>query len=113
MSVTNDDVRHIAALARLGLEPDRVELLARELNGILAHMDVLAAVDTSAIDLHARAEGEGMPLRDDGAAPVAERRGDVEGEAVVAGPRARRAHVGARAVGDAREVDALGAGAQV
>ncbi len=70
MSVTNDDVRHIAALARLGLEPDRVELLARELNGILTHMDVLAAVDTSAIDLHARAEGEGMPLRDDGAAPV-------------------------------------------
>ena len=71
MSVTNDDVRHIAALARLGLEPDRVELLARELNGILAHMDVLAAVDTTAIDLHARADGEGMPLRDDAAASVA------------------------------------------
>ena len=44
MSVTNDDVRHIAALARLGLEPDRVALLATELNGILAHMDVLAGV---------------------------------------------------------------------
>lgn len=65
MSVSNDDVRHIAALARLGLEPDRVALLASELNGILAHMDVLAAVDTSAIDLHARTEGEGMPLRAD------------------------------------------------
>ncbi|HNV74982.1 MAG: aspartyl/glutamyl-tRNA amidotransferase subunit C [Gemmatimonadetes bacterium] len=65
MSVTNDDVRHIAALARLGLEPDRVALLATELNGILAHMDVLAGVDTSAIDLHARGEGEGMPLRPD------------------------------------------------
>ena len=65
MSVTNDDVRHIAALARLGLEPDRVELLARELNGILAHMDVLAAVDTTGIDLHACADGDGMPLRED------------------------------------------------
>lgn len=71
MSVTNDDVRHIAALARLGLEPDRVALLASELNGILAHMDVLAAVDTSAIDLHARAEGEGMPLRPDAGPSVA------------------------------------------
>ena len=65
MSVTNDDVRHIAALARLGLEPDRVALLATELNGILAHMDVLAAVDTSTVDLHARSDGHGMPLRED------------------------------------------------
>jgi len=65
MAVSDDDVRHIAALARLGLEPDRVHLLALELNAILGHMDVLAAVDTSAIDLHARAEGDGMPLRPD------------------------------------------------
>ena len=78
MSVTNDDVRHIAALARLGLEPDRVDVLARELNGILAHMDVLAAVDTSMIDLHARADGEGMPLRADevGAVPLSRPRKD-------------------------------------
>jgi aspartyl-tRNA(Asn)/glutamyl-tRNA(Gln) amidotransferase subunit C len=65
MAVSDDDVRHIASLARLGLEPDRVHLLAQELNAILGHMDVLAAVDTAAIDLHARAEGEGMPLRPD------------------------------------------------
>lgn len=65
MAVSDDDVRHIAGLARLGLEPDRVHLLAQELNAILGHMDVLAAVDTSHIDLHARAEGEGMPLRPD------------------------------------------------
>jgi aspartyl-tRNA(Asn)/glutamyl-tRNA(Gln) amidotransferase subunit C len=70
MAVTEDDVRHIAALARLGLEPDRVHQLAQELNGILAHMDVMGAVDTSAIDLHARADGKGMPLRPDGAPPV-------------------------------------------
>lgn len=65
MAVSDDDVRHIAALARLGLEPDRLHLLAQELNGILVHMDVLAAVDTSAIDLHARPDGAGMPLRAD------------------------------------------------
>lgn len=65
MAVSDDDVRHIAALARLGLEPDRVHLLAQELNAILGHMDVLAQVDTSGIDLHARTEGDGMPLRPD------------------------------------------------
>jgi aspartyl-tRNA(Asn)/glutamyl-tRNA(Gln) amidotransferase subunit C len=65
MAVSEADVRHVAALARLGLEPGRVTLLATELNGILAHMDVLAGVDTRHIDLHARGEGEGMPLRPD------------------------------------------------
>ena len=39
VAVSHEDVRHIAALARLGLEPDRVTLLVGELNGILAHMD--------------------------------------------------------------------------
>jgi len=70
VAVSDDDVRHVAALARLGLEPDRVALLATELNGILSHMDVLAAVDTTAIDLHARDDGQGMPLRDDGEAQL-------------------------------------------
>ncbi|MEP7381091.1 MAG: aspartyl/glutamyl-tRNA amidotransferase subunit C [Gemmatimonadota bacterium] len=65
MAVSEDDVRHVAALARVGLEPERVRLLATELNGILSHMDVLSAADTSAIDLHARGEGDGMPLRGD------------------------------------------------
>lgn len=70
MAVSDDDVRHVAALARLGLEPGRVSQLARELNDILSHMDMLSAVDTSAIDLHARGDGHGMLLRDDGEAQL-------------------------------------------
>ena len=50
MAVTLDDVRHIAAIARLGLDDDRANALAGELNTILAHMDVLAQVDTSSVD---------------------------------------------------------------
>ncbi len=49
MSVSGQDVLHIAALARLAIAPDRVETLVAELNGILAHMDVLQGVDMSAI----------------------------------------------------------------
>lgn len=47
MSVSGQDVRHIAALARLEIAPERVETLVAELNGILAHMDVLQGVDMS------------------------------------------------------------------
>lgn len=65
MAVSEDDVRHVAALARIGLEPARVHLLAAELNSILSHMEVLAAIDTSGIDLHARDDDGGMPLRSD------------------------------------------------
>jgi aspartyl-tRNA(Asn)/glutamyl-tRNA(Gln) amidotransferase subunit C len=63
MAVTFDDVRHIAALARLGVSDDRLPVLAKELSGILAHMDVLQSVP---LDPSAATEAAGMPLRDDG-----------------------------------------------
>ena len=46
MSVTHDDVRHVAQLARLAVTEAKLEGLVRELNGILEHMDVLAEVET-------------------------------------------------------------------
>ena len=67
MSVTPDDVRHVAALARLGLDPARVPALVAELNGILAHMDVLSRVDTRSVGPAAGIGAGGTPLRaDDG-----------------------------------------------
>lgn len=63
MSVSENDVRHIAALARLGMSDDRVPALVKELNGILDHMDVLQRVDLSQYE--AATEVEGMPLRAD------------------------------------------------
>lgn len=66
MSVTADDLRHIAALARLELAEDRVAPLVRELNGILAHMDVLQQVEMqSEQDAGASDVPTGMPLRAD------------------------------------------------
>jgi aspartyl-tRNA(Asn)/glutamyl-tRNA(Gln) amidotransferase subunit C len=47
VAVSEDDVRHMAALAQLGLDSSRVDALVGELNGILSHMEVLQAVDTS------------------------------------------------------------------
>ncbi len=64
--VTPDDVRHVAALARLGLEDAQLPALVQELNGILAHMDVLQQVDISAVPL--TPSDASAPLRDDAAA---------------------------------------------
>ena len=65
MSVTPDDVRHIATLARLGVPADRVPSLVSELNGILAHMKVLALIKTKATPAAEGVGAAGMPLRTD------------------------------------------------
>lgn len=65
MSVSIDDVRHIAALARLGLTDARAQELVGELNGILAHMDVLAKVDTKDVEPITGIGASGTPLRED------------------------------------------------
>lgn len=64
MAVSERDVRHVAALARLGLDEARVPALVRELNGILEHMDALQKVRTSG-DATAGVGAGGMPLRED------------------------------------------------
>ena len=70
MSVSQQDVRHVAALARLGLEPERIPALVAELNGILAHMDVLAKVDTRNVPPAIGVGAGGAPLREDAGPPL-------------------------------------------
>jgi aspartyl-tRNA(Asn)/glutamyl-tRNA(Gln) amidotransferase subunit C len=65
VAVSEDDVRHVADLARLGLAPDRIEGLVRELNGILAHMEILQAVDTSGVGGGHDSRRTSLPLRAD------------------------------------------------
>ena len=70
MSVSEQDVRHVAALARLGLADDRVQSLVGELNGILEHMDVLQQVNIGDASLDPDAS-HGMRMRDDVPNPIA------------------------------------------
>ena len=70
VAVSEADVRHIATLARLGLESAAIPTLVGELNGILAHMDVLSRVDTSAVAGTLELGARGMPLRPDAGPPV-------------------------------------------
>jgi len=66
VAVSEDEVRHVAALARLGLDPGRIPTIAAELNGILAHMDILSKVDTSNVAPVTGVGAAGTPLRVDG-----------------------------------------------
>ena len=45
-----DEVRHIAALVRLGMTDDELHKFRRELSSILAHFDVLARIDTDGVE---------------------------------------------------------------
>jgi aspartyl-tRNA(Asn)/glutamyl-tRNA(Gln) amidotransferase subunit C len=65
MAVTRDDVAHIAQLARLALDEDRVDELVSQLNGILAHMDVLRQVETDDVEGTSGIGEGGTPLRPD------------------------------------------------
>src|ERR1700730_6798695 len=49
MPRTHEQVRHVAMLARLGLEPGDEEFYAQQLSGILGHIDRLQEVDTDDI----------------------------------------------------------------
>lgn len=70
MAVTIHDVRHIAALARLGLSNERAHTLVAELNTILAHMDVLSRVDTEGVEEVIGVGAAGTPLRPDTGPPI-------------------------------------------
>ena len=70
MAVTHDDVRHVAELARLSVRPDRLDHLVAELNGILAHMDVLSQVDTASVDPALGRDAVCTPLRSDAGKPL-------------------------------------------
>ena len=49
MALTREQVRHLAMLARIGLTDDEVETLRGQLGDILAHVEQLNELDTSAI----------------------------------------------------------------
>ncbi len=68
MAVSENDVRNIALLARLGIDEATIPSLVSQLNGILSHMDALQAVDIGGT--FDRDVAEGMRLRPDTDAPV-------------------------------------------
>ena len=63
--LTDDDVRHIAKLARLSLSDDEVSTFTKELGSILEYIDVLKEVDTSDVKETAHITGLSNSFRPD------------------------------------------------
>jgi len=49
MSLTSDEVRHVALLARVGLTPEELELYRSQLESILDYFQALQEVDTEGV----------------------------------------------------------------
>ena len=65
MPLSKDEVRHVATLARIGLEPGDEEFYADQLSGILGHIDRLQQLDTENIAPTAQVVEIESRLRDD------------------------------------------------
>jgi len=66
VAVSEDDVRHVASLARLAIDAGRLPSLVSELNGILEHMEALGAVETKGLSMgDGRGGTTATPMRSD------------------------------------------------
>jgi len=73
MKITSETVAHVAILARLDLDPDRIEQLADQIGGILDYVDTLNQVDTEGIAPTANAVARVNAFRDDDLRPGLDR----------------------------------------
>jgi aspartyl-tRNA(Asn)/glutamyl-tRNA(Gln) amidotransferase subunit C len=71
MPLSLDEVRRVAALARLKLSADEEQLFARQLSAILDHVRELETLDVTGVPpmTHALADGEAVALRPDALVP--------------------------------------------
>lgn len=65
MAIDAATVRKVARLARLATPEERLEPLAKELNGIIAWIEQLAEVDTDGVTPMTSAVEQALPMRDD------------------------------------------------
>jgi len=65
MSVTNDQVRHIAKLARIAMSDEEIARLAPELNAIIGWVEQLAEVNTDGVEPLTAVIDQKLRLRED------------------------------------------------
>jgi aspartyl-tRNA(Asn)/glutamyl-tRNA(Gln) amidotransferase subunit C len=65
MSVSTQQVRHIAKLARIAMSDDEIERLAPELNNILGWIEQLGEVNTDGVEPLTAVIDQKLRLRDD------------------------------------------------
>ena len=76
MSVSNEQVRHIARLARIAMSDEELDRLGPELNNILGWVEQLAEVNTDGVEPLTAVIDQKLRLRED-AVTEGDRRNDV------------------------------------
>ena len=74
MAIDDEQVRHIAALARLDLDPATVAHFRRQLKAILDYVAMLDEIDLEEVPPTAQTHLPGQPLREDGVTPCLPRK---------------------------------------
>lgn len=69
MKLTDEEVRHIALLARLGISDAEVEKFREQLSNILENMDILQQADTAGLEPTAQSVALENIYREDEAKP--------------------------------------------
>ncbi|MGH2607489.1 MAG: Asp-tRNA(Asn)/Glu-tRNA(Gln) amidotransferase subunit GatC [Tepidiformaceae bacterium] len=93
MSLTHDDVLHIARLARIKLTESDVDRFASQLSGIIDHFAALSAVDTGDLEPTAHPLPLSNVMRADEVAPCLTR-----SEALANAPETEDGYIRVRAV---------------
>jgi aspartyl-tRNA(Asn)/glutamyl-tRNA(Gln) amidotransferase subunit C len=84
MSVSSEQVRHIAKLARIGMSDAEIEALVPELNNILGWVEQLGEVDTDGVEPLTAVIDQKLRLREDRITD-----GDIRDEVLANAPEAQ------------------------
>jgi aspartyl-tRNA(Asn)/glutamyl-tRNA(Gln) amidotransferase subunit C len=84
MSVSTEQVRHIAKLARIAMSDEEIERLAPELNNILGWVEQLSEVNTDGVEPLTAVIDQKLRLRDDVVTD-----GDIRDEVLANAPEAQ------------------------
>ena len=63
--LTTEEVRHLAALARVGMTEDEIETMRDQMSNILENFDVLREVDTDSVEPTGHSVDVTSVMRDD------------------------------------------------
>ena len=78
MSISREDVRKVALLARLELSEAEIDLVTTQMGDILDYMNLLGQLDTENVEPMAHALDAGDVFRDDTPRPGIDRAGALE-----------------------------------
>lgn len=65
MTLTTEEVRRVAELARLKVLPEELDSLGKDLSGIMHWIDQLQQINTNGVENYTDIQSNSMPERDD------------------------------------------------